>query len=640
MAETTRHPRSKIVRAWPRSRARGAPGAASTREEKARAEPMNYTRQDAFPPDRDAKAPSRSGKQLWALDSVKDLAPTATKKRSMFMSAYKSLKRAAGIPSKKDRPALSPAKTSAEKLHSPPRLDGTLPDVRGAKEENALGKIPRLDTAKTLAGLRDADAGHRDRRESHAAYLDALRRALPSDYARPERKTERTAKDAEALEAPEAPEALETAETLNARLPAPRVAEASSPLSPRARLRAPCAVWSGTCAGGTRRPSRPRAGCSGRWTRWKAWNRRRWRSAGYRNARTRRSGRGCRPSRTPPSSRIEPPSRRRRGVRASRRRERARSAPRARLRHIRRLSPRRSNRSNCSLPSASRRRPASWRRATRSAATPRQNGARKRELRVLGAGAGVAVGLGAGVAERRVAARLRARRAGSLRGQLRERRFRDVHAEREESRVPGTRGAGKRSRRRRRGGGGVRACTRCPPRSRGGSPRRRRCAGTTRRHRRRARANGLRVRVRGVPRLMNSRRGCFEPGSPGPAGRGFPRRRSARAARLRNPRRRRSRRRARATPRGETESLLLLLLTRSRIRSGEIIPIARKRPRPIARVEATKARTGARSFRRRRRSAPATSTAFARCAGGSRRSMKSKRARCVSGTRKDFRGLP
>ena len=215
----------------------GAPGAASTREEKARAEPMNYTRQDAFPPDRDAKAPSRSGKQLWALDSVKDLAPTATKKRSMFMSAYKSLKRAAGIPSKKDRPALSPAKTSAEKLHSPPRLDGTLPDVRGAKEENALGKIPRLDTAKTLAGLRDADAGHRDRRESHAAYLDALRRALPSDYARPERKTERTAKDAEALEAPEAPEALETAETLNARLPAPRVAEASSPLSPpRARF--------------------------------------------------------------------------------------------------------------------------------------------------------------------------------------------------------------------------------------------------------------------------------------------------------------------------------------------------------------------------------------------------------------------
>ena len=207
----------------------GAPGAASTREEKARAEPMNYARQDAFPPDRDAKAPSRSGKQLWALDSVKDLAPTATKKRSMFMSAYKSLKRAAGIPSKKDRPALSPAKTSAEKLHSPPRLDGTLPDVRGAKEENALGKIPRLDAAKTLAGLRDADAGHRDRRESHAAYLDALRRALPSDYARPERKTERTAKDAEALEAPEA---LETAETSNARLPAPRVAEASSPLSP------------------------------------------------------------------------------------------------------------------------------------------------------------------------------------------------------------------------------------------------------------------------------------------------------------------------------------------------------------------------------------------------------------------------
>ena len=182
-----------------------------------------------------ASTPSRSGKQLWALDSVKNLAPTATKKRSMFMSAYKSLKRAAGIPSKKDRPALSPAKTSAGELHSPPRgLDGTLPDVRGAKEENALEKISRLDTAKTLAGLRDADAGHRDRRESHAAYLDALRRALPSDYARPER----TAKEPpEALETLETLEVLETAETLDARLPAPRVAEASSPLSPpRARF--------------------------------------------------------------------------------------------------------------------------------------------------------------------------------------------------------------------------------------------------------------------------------------------------------------------------------------------------------------------------------------------------------------------
>ena len=182
-----------------------------------------------------ASTPSRSGKQLWALDSVKNLAPTATKKRSMFMSAYKSLKRAAGIPSKKDRPALSPAKTSAGELHSPPRgLDGTLPDVRGAKEENALEKISRLDTAKTLAGLRDADAGHRDRRESHAAYLDALRRALPSDYARPER----TAKDAEALETLETLETLrDSSETLDARLPAPRVAEASSPLSPpRARF--------------------------------------------------------------------------------------------------------------------------------------------------------------------------------------------------------------------------------------------------------------------------------------------------------------------------------------------------------------------------------------------------------------------
>ena len=177
----------------------GAPGAASTREEKARAEPLNYTRQDAFPPDRDAKAPSRSGKSSgrWTASRIS----RRRRQRSGRCScAYKSLKRAAGIPSKKDRPALSPAKTSAEKLHSPPRLDGTLPDVRGAKEENALGKIRASTPRRRSRGYEVADAGHRDRRESHAAYLDALRRALPSDYARPERKTERTAKDAEALE--------------------------------------------------------------------------------------------------------------------------------------------------------------------------------------------------------------------------------------------------------------------------------------------------------------------------------------------------------------------------------------------------------------------------------------------------------
>ena len=78
------------------------------REEKARAEPMNLTRQNAFAPDRDAKAPARGGKQLRALDSVKAPAPAtekAKKRSSVFKSAYKSLKRAAGIPSKKDKAA-------------------------------------------------------------------------------------------------------------------------------------------------------------------------------------------------------------------------------------------------------------------------------------------------------------------------------------------------------------------------------------------------------------------------------------------------------------------------------------------------------------------------------------------------------
>ena len=79
------------------------------REEKARAEPMHLTRQNAFAPDRDAKAPARGGKQLRAPDGVEDLAPPATekakKRSSVFKSAYKSLKRAAGIPSKKDKAA-------------------------------------------------------------------------------------------------------------------------------------------------------------------------------------------------------------------------------------------------------------------------------------------------------------------------------------------------------------------------------------------------------------------------------------------------------------------------------------------------------------------------------------------------------
>ena len=78
------------------------------REEKARAEPMNLTRQNAFAPDRDAKGAARGGKQLRALDSVKAPAPAteeAKKRSSVFKSAYKSLKRAAGIPSKKDKAA-------------------------------------------------------------------------------------------------------------------------------------------------------------------------------------------------------------------------------------------------------------------------------------------------------------------------------------------------------------------------------------------------------------------------------------------------------------------------------------------------------------------------------------------------------
>lgn len=87
-------------------------------EEKARAESMNVTRQDAFAPDRDANAPARGGKQLWALDSVKALAPAtekAKKRSSVFKSAYKSLKRAAGIPSKKDKAAAKAKRKERER---------------------------------------------------------------------------------------------------------------------------------------------------------------------------------------------------------------------------------------------------------------------------------------------------------------------------------------------------------------------------------------------------------------------------------------------------------------------------------------------------------------------------------------------
>ena len=89
------------------------------REEKARAEPMHLTRQNAFAPDRDAKAPARGGKQLRAPDGVEDLAAPATekakKRSSVFKSAYKSLKRAAGIPSKKDKAAAKAKRKERER---------------------------------------------------------------------------------------------------------------------------------------------------------------------------------------------------------------------------------------------------------------------------------------------------------------------------------------------------------------------------------------------------------------------------------------------------------------------------------------------------------------------------------------------
>ena len=191
-----------------------------------------------------ASTPSRSGKQLWALESVKELAPTATKKRSMFMSAYKSLKRAAGIPSKKDRPAEKGAtnstttsaaardagSTTRTTVASSNELNGALPDVAPEKRSDTTpNAIPRVDAAKknALAGFGDSADDSRSERRTHAAYLDALRRALPSDV-----RPDRTAKDAETLET------VETAETSDARLPAAPVADASPLSPPRARFRA------------------------------------------------------------------------------------------------------------------------------------------------------------------------------------------------------------------------------------------------------------------------------------------------------------------------------------------------------------------------------------------------------------------
>ena len=644
MAETTRHPRElnrPSLAALASAGAFAPPGAASTREEKARAEPMNYTRQDAFPPDRDAKAPSRSGKQLWALDSVKDLAPTATKKRSMFMSAYKSLKRAAGIPSKKDRPALSPAKTSAEKLHSPPRLDGTLPDVRGAKEENALGKIPRLDTAKTLAGLRDADAGQRDRRESHAAYLDALRRALPSDYARPERKTERTAKDAEALEAPEAPEALETAETSECAPPgaAGRGGVVAFVAAARARARA----VRGLVGDMRRRHEASIATARGMLRSLDALEG--LEPAAVAFGRVQKRADTAFWSGLPPVAyaAVEPES--------SRRPEEARrpSVPEARKSEKRaaRASPTHPTSFTASLESLKLLSP------KRKPPTPRVVEARheeRRDAEAKTARESESFAFWAPAPASRSASAPASPSGASPRASALDARGRFGDSFGNDGFATSTR-KGKKAAfpgREARANDPAAAAV---------------AAAASRVHalpasvaRRLAAAEAMRGNDAETP---ETRAGERSPGSSsgssasdelaprlfrtwvaGPGGSRFSATAErARARRLRNPRRRRSRRRARATPRArETESLLLLLLTRSRIRSGEIIPIARKRP--IARVEATKARTGARWFRRRRRGAPATSTAFARCAGGSRRSMKSKRARCVSGTRKDFRGLP
>jgi hypothetical protein len=313
--------------------------------------------------------------------------------------------------------------------------------VRGAKEgKRALKKSHASTPAKTLAGLRDADAGHRDRRESHAAYLDALRRALPSDYARPER----TAKDAEALETLDA---LETAETLDARLPAPRVAEASSPLSPpRARF---ARAVRGLVGDMRRRHEASIATARGMLRSLDALEG--LEPAAVAFGRVQRRADTAFWSGLPPVAfaAVEP---NRAAVPEEARRP---SVPEALgEKRAARASPTHPTSFTASLESlkllSPKRKPPTPRvveaRHEERRDAEAKNGARKRELRVLGAGAGVAVGLGAGVAERRVAARLRARRAGSLRGQLRERRFRDVHAEREQSLVPGTRGAGERSR--------------------------------------------------------------------------------------------------------------------------------------------------------------------------------------------------
>ena len=215
-----------------------------------------------------------------------------------------------------------------------------------------------------------------------------------------------------------------------------------------------------------------------------------------------------RPSRTPPSP-AEPPSRlqraRRRPGGAKERERAARASPTratsftASLESLKLLAPgaRRRRRS----ASAEARHPRARRRGKRPRESERQAFWRR-------ATSGVAVGLGAGVAERRVAARLRARRAGSLRGQLRGTTV---------SRCPrGTRSAsaaaaGRERRRaeRRRAAAACRRRRRCSRRaitrrfagSRGVARRgRRRCAGTTRPATPHARGRTVcRVRVRGVP---------------------------------------------------------------------------------------------------------------------------------------------
>ena len=125
----------------------------------------------------------RSGKQLWGLESVQAVvaAPNPAKQqRSLFMSAYKSMKRAAGIKSRKRASLDADEKTNSSKLNDAWSNGDAEGDAGTVVDTGKYAPGTSLNTDEKVrsTGIRHADP---QRTLTHKAYLDALKLALPRD---------------------------------------------------------------------------------------------------------------------------------------------------------------------------------------------------------------------------------------------------------------------------------------------------------------------------------------------------------------------------------------------------------------------------------------------------------------------------